>query len=136
MKFFKTILIFVAVWLVASLVNGLLSGICITVFDNDDGQFHNDVFGLTIFFSFLFSTPLVGLVWFVATIASLAGSSSHKYYQSILGTTLLASLIGAVFFIAAFKSEFHNSCYAVAVSIVLSAITTVLLFHKQFKANA
>ncbi len=136
MKYIKTALTFIGVWFVAALLNGALSGIYLAIRESQNSQYGQGIFGLTVFFSFLFSIPLVGLVWFVATVAQLAGTASHKFYQIVLGTALIAAITGAIFFVSAFKSEFKNGTYAVAACIVLSALIAVLLFHKKFKTYA
>ena len=130
MKYIETTIVFIGIWFIAALLNGVLCGIYLTLSQSKNNQYEPNIFALAVLFSFLFSIPFVGVVWFVATIAQLAGTTVHKFYQLILSTALITAFTGAVFFIGVFKSEFKNETYAVAACIVVSALTAVLLFHK------
>jgi cation transport ATPase len=132
MKIFFT---FIGVWFIASIINGLLSGICIAAIDSNRFDSLVGTVFLSCIFSFIFSAPLVGLVWLVATIAQLYGQKGHMLFQIILTTTLVCGIIGAVFFINAFTSEFKQARFAVGLSIIVSAISSTLIFRHQLKIN-
>lgn len=63
-KLIKTTLIFLGIWTIASLLNGLLSGISIMVLDKSWLNSGAGTLALSIVLSFVFSAPIVGLVWF------------------------------------------------------------------------
>jgi hypothetical protein len=132
MKIFFT---FIGVWFIASIINGLLSGICIAAIDSNRFDSLAGTVFLSCIFSFIFSAPLVGLVWLVATIARLYGQKGHMLFQIILTTTLVCGIIGAVFFINVFTSEFNKARFAVGLSIIVSAISSTLIFRHQLKIN-
>lgn len=132
MKHLSTFFIFMGIWFAASLLNGLLSGIYLGVFDNS--QYGNGTLGLSVFFSFVFSIPFVGAVWMVTTIAHLAGKKGYALFQVALGATVICAFAGALFFISAFNRDFNNSRYAVAAAILISAVSAVLLFRSPLKA--
>lgn len=131
----KTIFTFLGIWFVASILNGILSGLCIEVVDN--GTIGNAVGGITLsmIFSFIFSAPLVGLVWLITAITQSTGKDGHTVFQIALKSTLLCSVLGAVFFIYTLGNEFKEAKYFVGLCIIFSAFTAVLLFRKQLKTN-
>ena len=132
-KYIKTILIFIGIWFTASLLNGVLSGIWIIALDI--GWNGLDSLGLSIIFSFVFSIPMVGLVWLIAMIAQAGDIKGNQLLQLILGAALVCSAAGGIFFIYALGTEFKNARFFVAVSIIISALTSVILFRKQIKTN-
>ena len=130
-KYIQTFFTFFGVWFIASLLNGLLSGICIAVFSSSkDGI---GTVGLAMIMSFIFSAPLVGVVWLVTTIAQANGSKGHSLFQTILGTALVCSAIGAVFFICTIGTEFKEARFAVGLCIIIAALSAVLFFRNQLK---
>ncbi len=125
---------FIAIWAIASLTNGVLSGICIAI---SDDNFNNVAGGivLAIIFSFIFSVPLVGLTWLVTCIAQSYQKSGFALFQIVLATAIICSSIGALLFINTLGSEFRDCNYALGFCIIISATTSVLLFRKKIKAN-
>lgn len=134
-KYLKTTLIFAGIWFVASLLNGLLSGISILVLDS--GSMNNDAgaLGLSVIFSFVFSVPMVGLVWFVTLAGQAADKKGNNLLQYVLRTTLFCSAAGALIFIYTIGTEFKNARFLVGLCIIISALASVLLFRKQIKTN-
>ena len=133
-KYIATIFTFFGVWFVASLLNGLLSGICIMLFNEEMGG-GAETLPLSLLFSFLFSIPLVGIVWLVTTIAQVCGRKGHSLFQTILGATLICAFAGAIFFILTLGNEFNEAKYAVGFCVIFSALTAVLFFRNQFKTD-
>ena len=131
-KYITTFFTFFGVWFIASILNGLLSGICIMFFDSGMGA---SAIPLALLFSFLFSVPLVGIVWLVATIAQASGSKGHSLFQTILGATLICAFIGAILFIITLGNEFKQARYAVGLCVIFSALTAVLFFRNQLKTD-
>jgi hypothetical protein len=131
----KTIFTFLGIWFVASILNGILSGLCIEVVDN--GTIGNAADGiiLSTIFSFVFSAPLVGVVWLITAVTQSTGKDGHIVLQVALKSALLCSTLGAVFFIYTLGSEFKEAKYFVGLCIIFSAFTAVLLFRKQLKNN-
>ena len=131
----RTIVTFIGVWFVASLVNGILSGICISV--GDSGMFANPAgtIFLACICSFLFSIPLVGIVWLTAVIAQSSGKSGHALFQVVLLTAFIAGIAGALFFNSALGSEFKGAGYITGLCIIISATGAVLAFRKRLIAE-
>lgn len=133
MKYVTTLLVFFGIWIVASFINGVLSGICLSIMASE--EFGKETFGFSLLFSFLFSIPFVGFVWFVTTVAQLAGSKGFVLFKTAVLTAGCCAVAGAVFFINAFSKDFKEASYAVGVSIIIAAITAVTIFRKQIKGH-
>ncbi len=134
-KFLKIFLVFIAIWFVASLINGVLTGACIGIFETElFGNAMGTVL-LSIIFSFIFSTPLVGAVWLVTCIAQSYGKSGFALFQIVLKATLAVAFIGAMLFTNTFDKEFKKVNYALCACIIFSAMASVLLFRNKIKTN-
>jgi hypothetical protein len=134
-KYFKTFLIFFAVWFVASLLNGLISGTAIAMLDSASYNTASENMSLAFVCSYIISIPFVGLVWLVTVIAQAHGSKGTRLFQTILKSTLILSLSAAFFFINTLGNEFNHSKFIVGLSIVVTAVSSVLFFHQQFKSS-
>ena len=134
-KQLKTCIIFLGIWVIASLLNGLLSGACIIIISSKMFTEGVSVIGLALICSFLFSAPLVGVVWLVAFIAISSGRRGDTLFQTILAAALILGVIGAVFSILILKNEFNGAGYAVGACITASALAAPLFFRKAIKSN-
>lgn len=135
-KGIKTFVTFIGVWFVASLLNGALSGISISIFDSEKFIDSPEIILLSCVLSFVFSVPLVGLVWLVTVIAQLGGKSGHSLFQVVLATAFFCGLTGALIFIIAFGNEFKEARFAAGACVIISAMSSVLIFRKQLKTDA
>ncbi|GAB2835830.1 hypothetical protein [Ferruginibacter profundus] len=134
-KSIKTFLTFIGVWFIASLLNGLLSGICISVIDQGTFFQAPGIMILSCVMSFLFSVPLVGLVWIVTVIAQATGKSGHSLFQVVLAAAFICGMIGALFFINSLGNEFKTARFVAAFCIIVSAMCGVLVFRNQLKTE-
>lgn len=135
-KYIKTTIVFIAIWFTAALLNGLLSGITIAAIENSSMKAYMGNIFLSVIFSFVFSAPLVGLVWFVTIITQFQEKKGHELLQLVLGTALICSLIGAILFINTLGTELKDARYLVGLCICISAMASILIFRKQIKDNA
>jgi cation transport ATPase len=131
----KTFFIFIGVWFIASLLNGLLSGICITVFEKNAFNTAAGMILLSCIFSFVFSAPLVILVWLIAIIARAYGRKGHPLFQIILSAAFFCAIMGAGFFINTLGNEFKEARFAIGLCIIISALGAILFFRNQLKVN-
>jgi hypothetical protein len=134
-KYLKTTGIFFGVWFIASTINGLLSGISIAMLDSHST---NDAMGnlvASFVCSFVFSVPLVGLVWFVTIMAQVTEKKGDSLFQLVLGTALFCSVAAALIFMYACKMEFATARFIAGPGIIISALAAVLMFRKQIKTN-
>jgi len=134
-KYLKTTLIFAGIWFTASLLNGVLSGISILVLDSGGMNNGAGTLGLSVIFSFVFSVPMVGLVWFIALMGQVTDKKGNDLLQFVLRTALFCSAAGALLFMFTIGTEFKNARVVVGLCIIVSALTSVLLFRKQIKTN-
>lgn len=133
-KYIKTTLIFAGIWFIASLMNGLLSGISIILLDATAYDDMGTV-ALSCVFSFLFSAPLVGLVWFISVIAQATDKKGNELFQFVLSIALVIAVTAALIFVYTVGTEFMKARFVVALIIIVSALTSVLIFRKQIKTN-
>jgi hypothetical protein len=133
-KYIKTTLIFAGVWFIAALINGLLSGLSIMLLDASSYA-NPGTLALSVIFSFVFSVPVVGLVWFVTLMAQVVNKNGNDLFYFALGTAFICACVAALVFINTFGSEFMKARYAAALCIVISALAAVLMFRKQIKTN-
>jgi hypothetical protein len=135
-KYLRITIVFFGVWFIASLLNGALSGLSIAFLD--DGSTRNGVGSimLSIIFSYVFSAPAVGLVWLLTILFQLGDRVGHDLFQFVLGAALICSIIAAVVFIFTIGTEFSRARYFIGLCVIVSALTSVLSFRKQIKANA
>ena len=134
-KYIKTTLIFVGVWFIAALLNGLLSGISIMLMDSNSMNEGMGTLPLAVVFSFVFSAPVVGLVWFIVLMAQIADKKGNELFQFALGTAFICALVAALIFIYTLGMEFMKARFVAALCIVISALIAVLMFRKQIKTN-
>ena len=133
-KYINTTLIFAGVWFIAALINGLLSGISIIVLDTTANA-NIGTLGLSVIFSFVFSAPLVGLVWFIALMVQLSDKKGNELFQFILGTAFICAVAAGLIFFYTLGTEFMKARFVVALSIIVSALAAILVFRKQIKTN-
>jgi hypothetical protein len=133
-KYIKTTLIFAGIWFIASLMNGLLSGISILCLDATAYASIGTV-ALSVVFSFLFSAPVVGLVWFISLLAQVTDKKGNGLFQFVLSTAFIIAIAAAIIFVYTVGTEFMNARFVVGLSIIVSALTAVLIFRKQIKTN-
>jgi hypothetical protein len=133
MKYITTLFVFLGIWVLASFINGVLSGTCLTLYDGD--KFGNETFNLSMIFSFIFSIPFAGIVWLVTAAAQFSGKTGFALFKTVVIAAFICALIGAILFIAVFGRQFKEASYAVGGCIIFSAITAVTIFRNQLKGN-
>ena len=134
-KYLRTTGIFFGVWFIASLLNGLLCGISLAVLESSFINNSLQTLAYSMFFSFVFSAPVVGLVWFIAMMAQLAEKKGDALFQFVLGSALLCAGAGALIFIFTVGREFMHARLVAGLCIIISALASVLFFRKQIKTN-
>ena len=134
-KYIKTTLIFAGVWFIAALLNGLLSGISIMLLEHNWMSKEMSILPLAVVFSFAFSAPVVGLVWFIVLMAQVADKQGNELFQFALGTAFFCAMAAALIFIYTLGMEFMKARFVAALSIIISALAAVLMFRKQIKTN-
>lgn len=131
-KYIKIIGVFIGVWFVAAIINGMLSGLSIALLEAGSNANPGTV-ALSVIFSFVFSVPVVGFVWVVTVIAQSADKTGNELFQLVLRTAFFTACVAAIVFINTLGREFLEARYAVGCSIVVSALAAILLFRNQIK---
>jgi len=133
-KYIKTTLIFAGIWFIAALINGLLSGLSIIFLDAAENA-NPGTLALSVIFSFVFSAPVVGLVWFITLMRQIADKKGDALFQFALSTAFICAFVAALIYTYTIGKEFMKARYVVACCIVISALAAVLMFRKQIKTN-
>jgi hypothetical protein len=134
MKYFTTLFVFGAIWLIAAAINTVFSASFIALLNGD--EFFGGAFTVALFGSFIFSFPLVGAVWFVTTVAQTIGLNGFSLFKTVVLASLIFATIGVIILIVSFGNELKNATYPIAISILVSAITAVTIFRSHFKTVA
>lgn len=134
-KYLKTTGTFIGVWFIASLVNGLLSGTGIAILCSSSVNEAMGSFFLSFVLSFVFSVPLVVLVWLVTIAGQVNNKKGDSLFQLVLQASLFTSVAAAIIFINTIGKEFLLARYVTGLCIITSAFISVLFFRKNIKAN-
>lgn len=134
-KYLQTTAVFIGIWFIAAFLNGLLSSIAIIVLEQTYTKMGESTLAMAIIFSFVFSIPVVGFVWFISLIALANGETGNHYFQFVLAASFCCAIAAGIIFILTMDTEFMHARFAVALCIVVSALAAVFLFRKQIKNN-
>ena len=120
------------IWLLASLINGLLCGISLSVLHNIYSEITGDIIGIA-FISLFFSVPGFLVFWFILLIRILMDTKERALFRSALVTGFILALITAIFGSKLFSSEFGYHFFIPFTCIMLSAVSSIMLHFKYFK---
>ena len=134
-KFGKIFLAFIAIWAIASLTNGVLSGVCVGVTEGNTLDNVGVGMVLATIFSFIFSIPFVGLAWLVTCIAQSFDKNGFALFQIVLISAIISSSIGAFLFINTVGCEFKECNYALGLCVIISAVFSVFVCRKKIKTD-
>lgn len=120
------------IWLLASLINGLLCGISLSVVHNIYSEITADIIGIA-FISLFFSAPGFLVFWFILLVRILMDTKGRALFRSALVTGFILASITAFFSSKVFSSEFGYHFYIPFTCILLSAVSSIMLHFKHFK---
>ena len=132
-KYIKLIGIFIGIWFIASLISG---GLSIAAFGFLEKNADMAV-AVALPLSFVFSVPFVALTWLISIIARANGSKGEKLYKIVLHTSFFISLAGAIAFkilINGDAGELNATSLAISIGIVVSAVSTVIIFRNKLRS--
>ena len=130
-KYLRLTFIFAGVWFIASLINGVLSTLAFAICSSNASM----EMAVCIPLSFLLAIPFVALTWFIAMIVSVNKVEGYRLYRIILNTAFLIGCAGAVFFKMVLYYEQDGSAMAIPISIIVSAVSSIMIFRKKIKAT-
>jgi len=128
-NFFRVTFIYIGVWFFASLLNGLICCMGISTFSK---SIDNNIF-FCIVFSFLFSIPVIITNWLILAIVCGVGYRSDHLFRIALNTAFLTSFLYAFLIQDFLTSVIKAPPFVFYISIVISAIASILFFKKNFK---
>ena len=130
-KYFRLTFIFIGVWIIAWLINGILSILAFAISSkNVDMEM-----AFCIPISFVFSMPFVGITWIVAMISAANDQKGERLYRIILLASFFIGCVGAVFFTIAISYWHDASSITIPIVIILSAVSSIIIFRTKIKAT-
>jgi hypothetical protein len=120
------------IWILASLINGLLCSIFITL----SNAVYFELIGnmlLVFIFSLFFSAPGFFIFWLILLFKISTYTTERALFRSALITGFVLASVTAFFGSKIFLSEFDNHSFIPAICIILSAMSSIMLHFKHFK---
>lgn len=119
-------------WLLASLINGLLCAIYLSMINHTYLQVASDI--IFIFFvSLFFSVPGFFTLWIILLILISKYIVERALFRAALRAGMILSAATALCAFKMLSSEFYYYPVVPALCINMSAITSILLHFKHFK---
>ena len=129
-KYSKMVSAYMRIWPVASLINAVIT--CVLI----DPQFRGEILGslaLVFIFSCIFSIPILLTAMLISAIV-LSLQTKEDIFGTIFLVTLFSSLGGAIFFKEILEFAGSNP-FLLGLSIIVSALTAVIIFRNKLKAD-
>lgn len=120
------------IWLLACFINGLLCGIALSIVNNSYTEMMAAIIGIA-FISLFFAAPGFLIFWIILLLKILLGTKEAALFRSALIAGFIIASVTALLFPKMFSFEFDNYSSIPAASIILSAISSIMLHFKQFK---
>lgn len=137
MNFIKTIVFSFSTWVIASLMNGILSGIFLELLGEE--SFRGDHFPVSIVMSFLFSIPFIFIFWIGFLICLSAGIAGRSLFMSLLNLSLILSALAGLFFVFVIGRFLGAQAWVIGVIIMFSMLATMFIhrsvYLSMFKSN-
>jgi hypothetical protein len=128
-KYIKLIAVFVGIWFIASLINGVISIVTIGLFENNNADIY-----FVMPASFIFSIPFVSFTWFITMIACMFGYIGEKLYQTVLHASFFIGIGAAIFFKLWMDGFIEQFSVVISIGIVISAVSATIIFRKKLKS--
>ena len=120
------------IWLKASLINGLLCGICFTIINLNYAEIISYII-MIFFLSLFFSVPGFFVFWIILLFKFSTSTTERALFRSALITGFILASVTAYLGSKMFSSEFDNHSFIPAACIILSAMSSTMLHFKHFK---
>ena len=125
-------IVFLGVWLLASILNGLL--FCITLFLLPTA-IDTSFIAISMLISLVVLGPIHVVAGFITFVAKEITKNEFKTFQVTLFVMLCSSIAAAVLIINMDK-QLGDTKYIVGLSVIISCITSTLFFRQSIKSNA
>ncbi|MBC7510399.1 MAG: hypothetical protein H7320_16880 [Ferruginibacter sp.] len=122
----KTLFCTFTIWVLAALINATLSASCLLL---KPGEFDNwaQSFGLSFFFTLLFSLPSVFIFWLLFLMNNKEDGQS--LFQLLYRTGFVTAVFSAIFFAVSFYSMFKSYVFLLGFCIIVAAVTSIMCHH-------
>jgi drug/metabolite transporter (DMT)-like permease len=120
------------IWVLTALINAVMSACCLAFSDTEFNVWIL-AFLLTLFFTLLFSVPAV-FIFFIFFAATSKSDTGHLF-RVLLVAGFVTAVASAVAFYFAFYYQFKTFTIFLTLSIVISAISSIMLHHKFIAAT-
>jgi hypothetical protein len=120
------------IWLLASLINGFLCGISLSIIYTIYSKLAAEIVGVT-FISLFFSAPDFFIFWLILLFKISTYTTERALFRSALITGFILASVTAYFGSKIFSYEFDNHSSIPAACIIISAMGSIMVHFKQFK---
>lgn len=127
--FFKTCFFTFTIWITAAFINGLLYALVFTLGNMVRHDFAESV-GLAFIFSAFFSTPAAFCFWLVF----VTNSGKENLSKLLLQAVFVLSTCSCVFIRFLPDDVYEGHGFLLAVIIVVSSVSAVLLHHRFLRS--
>jgi hypothetical protein len=121
------------IWILTSLINGLLCGayVSITIRNHEDFLFNTIC---SLFISLLFSAPGFFIFWIVLLLKVAAKTYGRALFRAALSTGFLLATATAIICSQFFNPEFPGNRYVwILLFAILSAMSGIMMHFNHFK---
>lgn len=120
------------IWMLCAMINGLLCGAYLSFAHHYLSEWLADIL-IIFFFSLFFSAPGYFILWIVLLISFARWIEERALFRVALSTGFVLALITGVISSEIFKDEFPNGKFLVALFVILSAMTGIIMHFNHFK---
>ncbi len=120
------------IWLLASLINGLISSLALVILKHDF-TLVSGYFIVISLLSLFFSVPGFFIFWLVLLVKAARHQTQRALFRSALSTGFILSAITGYLGSQEFSSEFLSHRSIICSSIISSAMISIMLHFKHFK---
>jgi hypothetical protein len=128
MKFFKSIFSAFTIWVLAALLNALISATWMSLFATEFNRWPVWFF-LSVAFTLFFSVPGVFIFWLVL----LANWQKPLLFQTLLKAGLIISSLSSLFLFVLNDHEIEGQQFAQSLSIIISSIASIMMHFPILK---
>lgn len=120
------------IWMICAMINGLLCGTYTSFANHHFNEWLVDIL-VIFFFSLVFSASGFFIFWMVLLISFARWIEERLLFRVALSTGLVLASITGVICSEIFKNEFPKGKYLIALFVILSAITGIMIHFNHFK---
>ena len=130
MKYISATVYSFTIWVVASIISGLMCGIYLIIIEHEMSR--ESVIMISIFFSFAVALPGIALFWICFMICIANKNTGRKLFAQLLNAAFISGLLSALIFYLLFRNEFKSHAYLMAAFGIASAIAAVFVHRSTF----